>query len=267
MNKIIFLFVSSFLFISCASGPISGNFRNEIINFPENNKIMTMTLGDTLVDIGYKKVGEGITIKGDITFENRINLSAYKWSNKKSSHLYTYRDKDKCYGLFNLNRIIKKNNSFLDGYEDPNILNFVFCIPDSDKAKLNSFGKKSLYLSNCRISLPNTKPKCLSGNSIWGKRLIKNDYLIDLSMSASTTEDNDNGFSQQFIYNGRVNNEIKFIYREFSSNLNRGSFQQEVQYDLNQSNIIGFKELKIEIIEATNQSVTYKVINNFTPKT
>ena len=264
MNKIIFLFVSSFLFISCTSVPITGNFRNEIVNFPKINEVMTMTLGDTLVDIGYKKVGEGITIKGSIV----AKISpGFVWTNKKSALLYTYINRDKCYGLFEINRIKPKKRSFLDGLNDPNTVNFTFCIPSNDKSPLNSFGKKSLYISYCSIFLEGRKPECLSGDSIWGKDLIENDYSLDMSMSTNTIEENDNGFSQQFIYNGRVDNEIKFIYREFSSNLNRGSFQQEVQYDLNQSNIIGFKELRIEIIEATNQSVTYKVINNFTPKT
>ncbi|MDA9035073.1 hypothetical protein N9H74_06185 [Hyphomicrobiales bacterium] len=262
-KKFMTLLISGVFFVSCTSMPITGNFRNEIVNFPTINEVMTMTLGDTLVDIGYKKVGEGITIKGSL-IDEKIN-PVFIWTNKKSAHLYTYINRDRCYGLFQLKRIKPKKRSFLDGYDDPNILNYTLCIPNSNKAPLNAFGKKSLYLNHCTILAAGRKPQCIRTDAIWGKNLIENDYLIDMSMN--TIEENDNGISQQFIYNGRIGNEIKFIYREFSYNLNRGSFQQEVQYDLNQSNIIGFKELKIEIIEATNQSVTYKVINNFTPKT
>lgn len=70
-------------------------------------------------------------------------------------------------------------------------------------------------------------------------------------------------FKQEFIFNGRVDNSLKFIYREFNGDLARPSFTQEVQYDLNQSNIIGFKDLSIEILNATNQEIEYKVITPF----
>lgn len=70
-------------------------------------------------------------------------------------------------------------------------------------------------------------------------------------------------FKQEFIYNGRVNNSLKFIYREFSEDIARPSFTQEVQYDLNQSSIIGFKNLSMEILKATNQEIEYRIITPF----
>ena len=70
-------------------------------------------------------------------------------------------------------------------------------------------------------------------------------------------------FKQELIYNGRVGNGLKFIYREFTENLVRPSFTQSVQYDLSKSNVIGFKTLEIEIIDATNTDISYKVINHF----
>lgn len=70
-------------------------------------------------------------------------------------------------------------------------------------------------------------------------------------------------FKQEFIYNGRVNNSLKFVYREFSGDTARPSFTQEVQYDLNQSSIIGFKDLSMEILKATNQEIEYRVITPF----
>ena len=70
-------------------------------------------------------------------------------------------------------------------------------------------------------------------------------------------------FRRQIIYNGRVDNNLKFIYREFSNNLARGPFTQEIQYDINESLIIGFKGVRIEVIEATNTKIKYKVLRNF----
>jgi len=43
----------------------------------------------------------------------------------------------------------------------------------------------------------------------------------------------------------------------------RQPFSQEVLYDLSEGNIIGFKGARIEIIEATNFNLKYKVIKSF----
>ena len=95
---------------------------------------------------------------------------------------------------------------------------------------------------------------------------IKGDWLLPLDIDyEKIVIENTAGyyFKQEFIFNGRVNNSLKFIYREFSGETARPSFTQEVQYDLNQSNIIGFKDLSIEILNATNQEMEYKVITPF----
>lgn len=73
----------------------------------------------------------------------------------------------------------------------------------------------------------------------------------------------DNCFKQEFIYNGRVNNNLKFVYREYVDNLARSSFTQELQYDINDSKVIGFKGLRIDVLNTTNTSITYKVLSPF----
>lgn len=69
---------------------------------------------------------------------------------------------------------------------------------------------------------------------------------------------------QEFIYNGKVNNSFKFTYREFINDYARPAFTQDLQYDFNDGSIIGFKGLRIEIILATNSTIKYKVLSNFT---
>jgi len=70
-------------------------------------------------------------------------------------------------------------------------------------------------------------------------------------------------FIQEFIYNGKVNNEVRFIYREFSEDMIRPAFNQSVQYDYDDSKFISFKGLNIEIIEANNQIIKYKLVSTF----
>ncbi|WP_026470397.1 hypothetical protein [Alkanindiges illinoisensis] len=73
----------------------------------------------------------------------------------------------------------------------------------------------------------------------------------------------ENSFQQTLIYSGRVGNKINVGYREFSSNLARPAFNNDVEYDLNESKTIGYKGALLEVIEATNQFIKYKVIKNF----
>lgn len=70
-------------------------------------------------------------------------------------------------------------------------------------------------------------------------------------------------FQQTLIYNGRVGNKINVGYREFSSNLARPAFNNDVEYDLSASRTIGYKGAQLEVIDANNSSITYKVLKNF----
>lgn len=73
----------------------------------------------------------------------------------------------------------------------------------------------------------------------------------------------DNSFQQTLIYSGKVGNKINVGYREFSSNLARPAFNNDVEYDLNESKTIGYKGALLEVIDANNQSIRYKVLKNF----
>ena len=70
-------------------------------------------------------------------------------------------------------------------------------------------------------------------------------------------------FQQTLIYSGKVGNKINVGYREFSNNLARPAFNNSVEYDLTDSKIIGYRGARIEVIEATNEFIRYKVIQNF----
>lgn len=72
-----------------------------------------------------------------------------------------------------------------------------------------------------------------------------------------------NSFQQTLIYSGRVGEKINIGYREFSSNLARPAFNNDVEYDLSSSNLIGYKGAELEVIEATNKFIKYRVIRNF----
>lgn len=70
-------------------------------------------------------------------------------------------------------------------------------------------------------------------------------------------------YKQEFIYNGRVGNALKFIYREYIDDLARPAFTQDLQYDLSESKTIGFRGLRIDVLSATNTNIEYKIITQF----
>ena len=94
---------------------------------------------------------------------------------------------------------------------------------------------------------------------------IDNEYHIVSEMVSSYRDSNylDSNFLQILIYNGKINNSINFLYREFIDNISRPNFEQDISYNLEESNIINFKGLKMKIISSTSQSVTYEVLDNF----
>jgi hypothetical protein len=69
-----------------------------------------------------------------------------------------------------------------------------------------------------------------------------------------TVADNQtDSFQQTLIYSGKIGNKINIAYREFSNNIARPAFNNNVEYDLSESKTIGYKGAQLEILEATNQ--------------
>ncbi|NJD24855.1 MAG: hypothetical protein FIB06_05560 [Betaproteobacteria bacterium] len=70
-------------------------------------------------------------------------------------------------------------------------------------------------------------------------------------------------FQQTLIYSGKSGNKINIAYREFSNSLARPAFNNNVEYDLSDSKIIAYKGAQLEILEATNQHIKFKLLKNF----
>jgi hypothetical protein len=70
------------------------------------------------------------------------------------------------------------------------------------------------------------------------------------------------GFKAELIYNGISKNTIKIIYREFINELARPAFFQELQYDLDTSDIIQFKTIKIKVLHADNSLIKFVILDD-----
>lgn len=97
----------------------------------------------------------------------------------------------------------------------------------------------------------------------WNGRVMLTPKTPPVLTKTQVTDVERPSFRQELIYNGRSGETLKFLYREYSSEAMRAPFSQEVQYDLKDGPTIGFKSVRIEVIEATNTKLKYRVLSSF----
>ena len=100
----------------------------------------------------------------------------------------------------------------------------------------------------------------LCGVSVFNAIICKEGVDFERVKEPIATADS---FQQTLIYSGKVGSKINVGYREFSANVARPAFNNDVEYDLSESSVIGYKGAVLEILEATNQSIKYRVKANF----
>lgn len=71
------------------------------------------------------------------------------------------------------------------------------------------------------------------------------------------------GFRRHLVYTGKSGSVLHLGYREFIDDLARPAFSQDLNFDLAEGRVVGFKGARFEIISATNMSITYKMTSGF----
>ncbi len=67
---------------------------------------------------------------------------------------------------------------------------------------------------------------------------------------------------KELLYSGKSGSTIEVSYREFRGGFAAPAFFQNLKYDLAESNVIQFQKFRIEIIQADNKQITYKILND-----
>ena len=67
------------------------------------------------------------------------------------------------------------------------------------------------------------------------------------------------GTKKELIYQGMDGNTLRLRYREFFRDIVRPSYDQTVEYNLDNSKEISFRGLSISVIEADNQYLIYSI--------
>ncbi len=73
-------------------------------------------------------------------------------------------------------------------------------------------------------------------------------------------------FRQELLYQGKAGSTLKLSYREFSSDMARPAFTQDLTFDLAEGAVIGAKGARVEVFEATNTSIRYRLLQPFSPR-
>ncbi len=74
-------------------------------------------------------------------------------------------------------------------------------------------------------------------------------------------------YSQDFVrkellYSGKSGATIEVSYREFRGGFAAPAFFQNIKYDLTESKIVRFQRFSIEIVQADNQTIKYKILSD-----
>jgi hypothetical protein len=67
-------------------------------------------------------------------------------------------------------------------------------------------------------------------------------------------------FKRELIYGGLSQKTIQISYREFFDETARPAFTQELKYDLNDGDVIGFRGARFQVLKANNTSIRYKTL-------
>ncbi|SDR90808.1 hypothetical protein SAMN04515667_0963 [Formosa sp. Hel1_31_208] len=227
MHRLFFL-IFSIVLVSCGVTKTSVIPESFTTFTPELNKITNTEIGNILVSREQGHKYDAI----EITKEFKIELD------------YVVRT-------------IEEGNIFINRYKT-NTYDFYSSSPDSEFGiAIERNGENPMiYTKGDNDGIYAT------GFSYNGINLIRPKEKIVYIQTKELAKEKDN-FKQEFIYNGRVRDALKFIYREYKNDYARPAFIQDLQYDLSESKIIGFRGMRVEIINATNTEIEYKVLNYF----
>jgi hypothetical protein len=116
---------------------------------------------------------------------------------------------------------------------------FVSCVAENNYYLMRNFERNQVLTA--KVSEPMLKSKLI--------------YETDERGLTNSSVEN------QLIYLGKSENVIKIEYREYSNDAERHERKQELEYDISKSPTIKFRNSILEIIMATNQDITFKVID------
>lgn len=108
----------------------------------------------------------------------------------------------------------------------------------------------------------NSYSLCIYDN--FGQKVLCNENVTFNSLNyGAVFVYSEDSFQQVIEYNGKNGNILNFVYSEYSDGMARQAFTREFKIDLSEGNTVAYKGAILEIIEAGNTKIEYKVVRNF----
>lgn len=216
----------SILLTGCASVPLVTNYQPNISssNSPPIGKLTTVSIGEEMLKQGYVATYDAITVKkGSV-------VAGYAFNGSDAENTFKKIGENERFNYYKVGLI-------------PNI-------------------RKDTPVGT--LVIPKASGEVCIIQHLTGLPVCNYGAVDAFQYSLTTIEEfRDDRLQQVLYYNGRVGNKINIGYREFLGGMARPAFNNDVEYDLNGSKTIAYKGAVLEIVKASNQSISYKVVNNF----
>ncbi|MFT5635792.1 MAG: hypothetical protein ACI89T_001246 [Cognaticolwellia sp.] len=239
-NLILAFFI---ILVAGCSSPIRVLDQSEqkLINYPQVGEVVSKKIGDVILAKGIQTFGEAAKVIAETQFNKKDGessmmtcaLSVVPDTAYMRGVYETKSTSADCYGPVLFRRTLADGNTNWNCPGNPLIIGDICKEQD---------GKIFLAIASHKTYL-----KQDFDNIKFSKMAIKGKY----------------NFVQEIIYNGRSGDNVKFVYRELSESLIKPIFFQELEYDISQSQIVNFKNVSIEVVNATNTDINYRLISNF----
>ncbi|HEV2532829.1 hypothetical protein [Phenylobacterium sp.] len=227
MSKIIGITLLAASVAACASTQAISP-RSDIIDRPTLNSVAEAELGDTIVEKGKLTTYDALLLKNQLEWGDGVILKKFVIPPGK----LRAQERDANFIYYYSSRMTS-HDALLGTFPYPGGL----CAKEGDTTIVKGFIRPGVCTMN-----------------MTPKPIVEHTRVTDVDTP---------GFRQELIYNGRSGDTIKFLYREFAGDLARPPFSQDVQYDLKDSKIIGFKGVRVEVLDATNTHLSYRVLSTF----
>jgi hypothetical protein len=199
---------------------------------------LNIAVGEVMIERFSLKVKPGFIA----TTDNKINIGVYSKNNTISigipNPFYNAKNEQ---NISSNNIYIKKDSKWTCNYQTTDNLLYI-C--NEDTSQFNYY----IYIDSSGIpkTVYNKANKIPYEILDTPAGLFKSIDIIQLG-----------SFKQELIYNGKSKDTLRVSYREYVDDLARPSYFQDLTYDLSESKEIAFRDIKMDVLEATNTNIKF----------
>lgn len=229
---------------ACAVQPIIHPIR--MINVPEVGALETRAIGETLVQSGEVRIRPTVELRDPIVLDQGFQ----GWIVPAGD-----------YGLYS-------QTEDIDIYVGP-----IFAQGLGGPAVKYCKGTDCPVCGGICVNRGDGRVTNLAVNGICGFS-IKENRSVSVNQRLEVSDLSD---TREFIFSGRSGNTLRFRYREYraeeqkdvsacqrsATKLLKDGFTQDLTYDLTDGNVVGFRNLRLEILKVTNTDITYRLLSFF----